>query len=142
MTNTNLSICQRCEHRQRKCNGFCPCLVTGRSHAAHARAGECPLGKFTEAERAAAKRTPPKRVEPVPRDQWPLAVRVVARLAIEGEKGIGDTLKRLIVGVGGEQFTRLMHRIGVDCGCAGRQAYANARYPYEDALGRVETSSG
>lgn len=64
----------------------------------------------------------------MPREKWPLAVRVVARLAQPGENGVGDTLARLIVG--GEKFKRLMKRVGVDCGCAVRQRHLNALYGY------------
>jgi hypothetical protein len=74
--------------------------------------------------------TSPQPIQPVPRDQWPLAVRVVARLKRDGEPGIGTTLARLIAGVGGEQYKRLMKRIGIDCGCAARQAMLDATYPY------------
>lgn len=71
--------------------------------------------------------------QPVPRDQWPLAVRGVAKMAQEGDQGVGDTLQRLLAHVGGEQYKRMMKRIGIDCGCAASQAHLNALYPYVDA---------
>jgi hypothetical protein len=97
----------------------------------HAQANECPLGKFDPSY--VHPPTPkPKPPDPVPRDQWPLAVRVVARFKQDGEQGIGDTLARLIVG--GDEFKALMEAIGVDCGCSARQAHLNALYPYADSL--------
>jgi hypothetical protein len=68
--------------------------------------------------------------QPIPRDRWPLSVRIVAKRAEPGEGGVGDTFKRML-GEGGELFKRLTKRIGIDCGCAARQAHLNAIYPYE-----------
>jgi hypothetical protein len=86
---------------------------------------DCPYGVPWGVSTAPEPEKPP---ETIPREKWPMAVRVVARMAKDGERGVGDTLARLIVG--GEQFKRLMKRVGVDCGCAARQSHLNALYPY------------
>jgi hypothetical protein len=83
------------------------------------------------ADGIAPARPAARRTQAVPRDQWPLAVRVIARLAKPDERGIGQTLTRLIGMAGGEQYKRLMKRIGVDCGCAARAANLDAMYPLE-----------
>lgn len=43
-----LRVCHKCEHRHRPCRGPCPCLIDGKDIIEHARAGECPKGKYTE----------------------------------------------------------------------------------------------
>ena len=128
---SNLSICHRCPHRQRTCAGPCPCTVDGIDIRIHAQKGDCPKGYFDHPE-AMPKPTPrdvPAPIQPIPREQWPLAARVLARLAKEGDKGLGDTVERLASMVGGEMYKRLAKRAGIDCGCAGRQATMNAKYP-------------
>lgn len=68
-------------------------------------------------------------VEAIPRFKWPLPARVVARFANDEDIGVGDTLHRML-GTAGDTFTALSEAIGVDCGCAARQAWMNQRYPY------------
>lgn len=82
-------------------------------------------------------RPAPETIKPVPRDEWPLRVRMVARLRKPEDKGVGDTLARLIntlpayKGTGaGDAFKAITTRLGIDCGCGQRQARANQLYPY------------
>ena len=135
-----IAICHRCEKRG-YCMGACPCTVDDRDIIAHAKAGYCPHPdgpKYGAADKPdgwdalpiAVAGEPPPPPEPFPREKWPWSVRIIARLKQNGEQGIGDTLARLIAGVGGEQYKALMEAIGVDCGCAARQAHLNAIYPY------------
>jgi hypothetical protein len=42
----NLTTCHRCPRRQAICAGACACLEDGRDIVLHARAHDCPLGKF------------------------------------------------------------------------------------------------
>jgi hypothetical protein len=65
----------------------------------------------------------------VPREKWPLAVKAIARLAMDQDAGIGDTIHRLM-GSGGEIFERMFKQIaGRDCGCQNRRAILNRMYP-------------
>lgn len=71
------------------------------------------------------------RIEPMAKNQWPLAVLAVARFRKEGDLGIGDTVARLIGSSRSERFKKWFalkfHR---DCGCTDRQRWLNARFPY------------
>lgn len=72
----------------------------------------------------------PRVPQPVPRDQWPMLARVVARLATKDDRGVGDTIARNL-GSFGEWWKSAFHSLtGKSCGCTDRQAYLNARYPY------------
>jgi hypothetical protein len=90
----------------------------------------CYRAAFPPRHSNAAGRKVAEPVQPLPRSQWPLSVRVVARLAVPGEKGVGTTLTRLIAGVGGEVYKRMMAGIGVDCRCSAKAAALDARFPY------------
>lgn len=68
---------------------------------------------------------------PIPRADWPILARTIARLAQPGERGVGDTIAARL-GAGGEWFkSAFVTLTGRDCGCNSRQAHANALYPYE-----------
>lgn len=123
-----IAICHKCEHRQRPCAGPCACLFDPANPMDildRAASGICPAGRFEGAPRPQPLTTLNRTA------RWPLGVRVIARLKRDGEKGIGDTMARLLAGIGGEAYKRLAKRIGIECGCAARQAMLNARYPYE-----------
>lgn len=67
----------------------------------------------------------------VPRERWPRRVRLLARFAKPRERGVGDTLARLLGKVGGEVWKGWYQRLtGKDCGCGDRQGRLNERYPY------------
>lgn len=146
---TNHHVCHQCAMRQRPFAGACACTVDGRDIMAHAKANYCPhpegprYGDGKEPEGwsnvsivlpsgwTMPAAIPSVTIVPVPRIQWPPVVRVVARLAKAGEVGIGDTVQRLLAGVGGEVFKTMAETIGVECGCGERQAAMNAKYPYD-----------
>jgi hypothetical protein len=65
----------------------------------------------------------------VPRSEWPLVVRIVAKLAIESDTGIGDVVQRWAAMVGGEWIKEASEAMGKSCGCTDRQKWLNARYP-------------
>lgn len=69
--------------------------------------------------------------EPLPRSEWPLVVRIVARFANESDKGVGDTVRRAAALIGGELVKAVFKAAGKDCGCATRQKWLSARFPYE-----------
>lgn len=66
---------------------------------------------------------------PLPRSDWPLLARVIARLAGPNDKGIGDTITRNL-GAPGKWYEAAMKSLAGGCGCAQRRAWLNARYPY------------
>ena len=68
--------------------------------------------------------------QPIPRDQWPILARIIARLASATDKGVGDTIARSL-GSPGEWFkTAFKTLTGKSCGCSDRQAHLNALYSY------------
>lgn len=76
--------------------------------------------------------TPRPPVQPVPREQWPRAVRWIAeRRRRPTDIGVGDTVGGMIGDVRSERFKRaFLWLTGYDCGCADRQARLNVMYPY------------
>jgi hypothetical protein len=66
---------------------------------------------------------------------WPRLARWIARRRQPGDRGVGDTLARILAPLGGDTFKRWTQRIGAECGCAARQAELNRRFPYVDAAG-------
>ncbi len=73
---------------------------------------------------------------PIPRDQWPRLARWLSRRSTASDRGLGDTLARLLSRLGVARFKIWFHTLtGHDCGCADRQAHLNAIYPLsEDPL--------
>jgi hypothetical protein len=81
---------------------------------------------------AAAPPTPPVARPPaaVPRSEWPVAVQALARLARDGDRGIGDIAHRVAAASGAEGLARLFTSLtGRACGCSDRQARLNELYP-------------
>lgn len=73
----------------------------------------------------------PEPIKPAPRDKWPIVVRAVARLRVDADKGLGDTIARIADKVGGNTLADWYERItGENCGCADRHSKLNAKYPY------------
>ena len=73
----------------------------------------------------------------LPRDRWPMLVRLIEKFKTEKELGIGDTLARVFniipvfKGMGaGDAFKFLMNKIGHPCKCEDRQNRLNALFPY------------
>jgi hypothetical protein len=74
---------------------------------------------------------PAPGLEAMPRSQWPLGIALVAMLARPEDRGIGDTVARVVGPVGGDLFKAWYRRVtGQDCGCGTRQESLNATYPY------------
>ena len=71
----------------------------------------------------------PVRLVAVPRVEWPADIVVISLLANAKDRGIGDTIKREL-GIVGSTIAWAFRMIGVTCGCDGRQATLNAKYPY------------
>lgn len=66
-------------------------------------------------------------------DEWPIQWKKLSRFRKPADKGIGDTLKRQLDYLGGEQIAEILKRIiGKDCECSDRQEYLNQLYPYTE----------
>jgi hypothetical protein len=89
--------------------------------------GRCSLGVRDNPSRSYCNKKCPVRCG---YKTWPFPARVIRRLRTDADKGVGDTLTRLIAGVGGEAYKALMASLGRPCGCKQRQAYLNGKYPY------------
>jgi len=62
--------------------------------------------------------------------EWPIILRPLKHLAIEGDNGLGDIIARTIGPVGGDEFKKWYKAIfGRECGCDIRQEWWNIRYP-------------
>lgn len=62
--------------------------------------------------------------------KWPFWARVLKRLKISSDKGIGDTVERLL-GESGERFKKFMEKHKIDCKCKNRRDRWNFLYPYQ-----------
>lgn len=80
--------------------------------------------------RAAVKSSKPKPAPvismTIPRSEWPLPVRVLARLSIPSDKGIGDVVERWAEDTGVAWVVRSLWK---ECGCGRRRQSLNQRYP-------------
>ena len=72
-----------------------------------------------------------ERVEqPIPRNEWPWWVQALATQATPADKGLGDVVARLIGPENSEAFKAWHLKIFKrPCGCTGRQAALNIKYP-------------
>ena len=50
---------------------------------------------------------------------------------MDSDKGVGDTVERLLAKVGGRKIKSLIESLGGSCGCTNRQRWLNQRYPYK-----------
>lgn len=68
--------------------------------------------------------------QPIPFEQWPFAFKVLTKLVIPEDQGIGDVIERLIGPIGGSAF-KVWYKLaaGHDCSCGARKQILNARYP-------------
>jgi hypothetical protein len=74
--------------------------------------------------------TPVPGVQPIPFEQWPLAIKELSKLATPEDQGIGDIIERMVRRIGGSAFKSLYNlATGHDCGCCGRQQALNRKYP-------------
>lgn len=64
--------------------------------------------------------------EPPPPPAW---VSVIRRLRKPSDRGVGDTVARLL-GRFGERFKAWSQKLGIPCGCTARQSEWNERWPY------------
>lgn len=68
---------------------------------------------------------------PVPKSARPLWVKALSKLAKPEDKGLGDTITRVVGIFGGEVFKQWFKKTtGRACGCESRAAALSAKYPY------------
>ena len=73
---------------------------------------------------------PPPKI-PVPREEWPLWAKGIALIGSSEDKGVGDTIYRVIGDENSETFKTWYRKIfGKDCSCATRRWLWNELYSY------------
>ena len=74
---------------------------------------------------------PPRQpADPLPAEQWPRVVKILAKLAKAGEAGAGDTTARIFGNAGGAFKVWFKRIFGKSCGCGDRQQWMNERFTY------------
>ena len=58
------------------------------------------------------------------------AIAWVRWLRAPEDRGLGDTVERLLAKAGGRQIKALLAVMGIPCGCGDRQKWLNEHYPY------------
>lgn len=67
-----------------------------------------------------------------PAQNWPAWTLVVSLFAAPEDRGIGDTIARIIGPAGGNAFKRWYKKtFSKSCGCSERQKTLNRLYPYQ-----------
>lgn len=70
--------------------------------------------------------------------------RLVSWLKVFAEptdRGIGDTVERLLAKAGGRAIKSVLSKIGVGCGCTDRQEWLNRKYPLDLPFRDVKTDT-
>lgn len=72
----------------------------------------------------------PLDYRPIPREQWPLWAKAMALVASPEDKGLGDTVERIIGPVASNAF-KAWHKatFGKPCSCSERKDRWNSQYP-------------
>jgi hypothetical protein len=74
---------------------------------------------------------PLARTTSLPRDQWPMWARAIAKFRCDSDVGLGDTIVHLIGDTRSERFKKWFSRkFGRSCGCVERRKFLNCRFPY------------
>ena len=60
---------------------------------------------------------------------WPLQARIMRRMRVAADVGVGDTIHRHL-GSPGRWFESAADSLGLNCRCAERREWLNQRYPY------------
>ncbi len=72
---------------------------------------------------------PQTPIQPISRDKWPIGVKLIAEARKPEDKGVGDTVHRLIPKA--DELIAWMKRLGIDCRCPDRRVSLNQRFPYQ-----------
>lgn len=124
----------RCQHED--------VLVQGESKTIVYSSGKCPKGSWDHSHVEPIKQdrnaSSTKRIEetvdlpqPIPREQWPVSLEPFIAQRIAGEKGAGDTLKRLAES-GDASALQLLVELTKPCSCWARRMKANRLYAYSE----------
>lgn len=123
----SLGVCRRCDKRQ-PIDPDRPAVLV---EVAVVKRMPPPVVMTPEQHRAAVEAA--EKAMAVPRDQWPLAVKVLAALAGPLDKGIGDIVERKL-GIVGEAWKSAYETlVGTPCGCGDRKRKLNLLYPLDAA---------
>ena len=67
----------------------------------------------------------------LPTAPWPAWARAMRFLSRPADRGLGDTIARIVGPVGGDAFKAWhLATFGVPCGCEGRQESLNREFPF------------
>jgi hypothetical protein len=61
-------------------------------------------------------------------------VALVSKLRTPEDRGVGDTLERMLAKVGGRKIKHLLRLANLPCRCDDRQRWLNTRFPYFDGF--------
>lgn len=114
--------CQR--HGVKKRDGWHKLCQTRENYYQAWEDGRGP-GQATEDTKSARKRTIDKL-----RVKKQRLVELLMWLRVDSDKGVGDTVERLLAKVGGGKIKSLIESLGGSCGCTDRQKWLNEQYPY------------
>ena len=65
-----------------------------------------------------------------PSKEWPMPIKALKMFSKKEDRGIGDTIARVVGPIGGEAYKRWhLREFGKPCGCAERQQRLNQKYP-------------
>ena len=57
-------------------------------------------------------------------------IKWISRFRVPEDRGLGDTLERMLSKVGGRKFKHLMQLMHMPCGCEDRRKWLNERFPF------------
>lgn len=111
--------------------GRFPALPEPRDCGEAERAVDAALWPAVHAKREEAAASPVSPSASMPRGEWPILAKTLARMEADGDRGLGDVVERLAAKVGGESFKTWYKRLtGRECGCNSRREALNALFPF------------
>jgi hypothetical protein len=119
----NLETCHRCPNLTGLPYAVCAADDARRRVTVLARAGTCPIEKFTTPD------APRERHEPHP----PCPDQDILREIDKRPEGLGDTIKAMIDAMGADKAAALFRQLmGMkNCKCEERRAWLNKWWPYK-----------
>lgn len=133
-----LKICMTCSDRSIECNGDCICNISNNGIMQHCVIGICPADKYnkanleeTEIESKKQRDSIINEYRPLLYYEWPRIAKWISKAGKRSDIGLGDTVERIAGAVGGELYKKYYKKLmKEDCGCEGRKAILNTRFPY------------
>jgi hypothetical protein len=93
-----------------------------------------PCGKCSTPVRVVGK-DPEAKPVPLPRTKEQQDSRLIGWVKLfrkPEDRGVGDTVERLLAVAGGRKIKRMLERVGINCGCTDRQKALNEQHPYPE----------